>query len=104
MKNPPSSIIANSPKAHATHRAFVLLDAVMGIFVCALGFSLAFSFLSLQNLPQISSYTHYKQLLLNPQLTQTQLSTHSTPTLIYQGNIHRSTESNLSFFAPTHIR
>lgn len=104
MKNPPSSIIANNPKIHTTHRAFVLLDAVMGIFVCALGFSLAFSFLSLQNLPQISNYAYYKQLLVSPQLTQTQLSTHSTPTLIYQGNIHRSTESNLSFFAPTHIR
>lgn len=87
----------------STHRAFLLLDAVMGIFVCVCGFALAFGFLSIQNLPKPSIYMSYKALLLSPNISTATLHTRSNPRLVYEGKIHSTTESNFTFFAPTHI-
>ena len=92
-------------KLHSTpkHTAFLLLDAIMGIFVCACGFALAFSVLSMQDFkPNV--YASYKHLLLQPSTMPAQIEARSTSLLIYEGKTHRTTESNLTLFIPTHIR
>lgn len=74
-----------SKQLYNSHQAFMLLDAVMGICICATALILAFGFLyTLAPTPKISTYSAYKQLFLSPKTTSVALNTHSTPLLTYE--------------------
>ena len=91
------------------HQAFMLLDAVMGICICASAFGLAFSFLYTLAPPKsLTTYTIYKQLFLAPTHTPTNISPDSQPHLVYevleQSYTSPSTLETLRFYIPNALR
>lgn len=95
-------------KTKCSHSAFMLIDATVGICICASAFILAFSFLHTlsPNMP-ISTYTTYKQLLSSTNGTQITINTLSRPTLTYQilelSYTHPVSFENLRLFIPAAI-
>ncbi|RDU60294.1 hypothetical protein [Helicobacter marmotae] len=92
-----------------TRPAFMLLDAVMGISICASAFMLAFTFLhTLTPSPTPSTYRAYKYLFLSPQSSPLSISTSSAPTLTYelreQSYSDPLTFEKLRFYIPTSLR
>lgn len=92
-----------------SHQAFMLIDAVMGISICASAFALAFGFLyTLTPSTQITTYETYKQLFLNPLHTHTAITPLSQPTLTYevleQSYINPNTLEILRLYTPKTIR
>lgn len=88
-----------------SHQAFMLLDAVMGICICASAFGLAFSFLYTFTAPKSpTTYATYKQLFLAPTHTLTSISPYSQPHLVYevleQSYTIPSTLETLRFYTP----
>lgn len=69
-----------------SHSAFMLLDAVMGICICASAFMLTFGFLHTLVPPSKPlTYELYRDIFLSPQISQSiSISTTSSPTITYE--------------------
>ncbi|MCX2717161.1 hypothetical protein OQH61_05360 [Helicobacter sp. MIT 21-1697] len=96
-------------QTHHFHQAFLLLDAVMGICICATALILTFGFLyTFSPTTKLSTYDTYKQLLLSPTITSITLNTHSTPSLTYEVFEQSYTAPHnfelLRFYTPKAIR
>lgn len=85
--------------------AFMLLDATMGIFICASALLLIFSYLyTIAPKPKASSYETYQRTLLSTSHTPVSLKSVSSPNLIYQAQEYTYTSQNLEnfrFYLPT---
>ena len=96
-----------SKRRKNAHAAFMLLDAVMGLCVCAVGFSLTFGFLFLLSpTPKPKTANAYKQILDSPPHATIELSTHSAPMLTYSVDEYKHDDGTevLYYFAPKAIK
>lgn len=82
-----------------SHSAFMILDAVMGIFICATALGLVFAYLY-TNTPKrhLASYEAYKHTLLSTAHTPATLTSKSSPYLTYQVQEHLYTSQNFESF------
>lgn len=82
-----------------TSPAFMLLDATMGIFICASALLLIFSYLyTIAPKPKPSNYETYQHTLLSAPYAPASLKSVSSPILIYQTQEYTYTSQNQESF------